>query len=171
MDCVTVRSKPVRLLLIVLTITAASAQPPAPAQPIPFSHKVHAGDSKLPCKTCHANPDPGDQLTIASAAQCMQCHSAIKTESPSIQKLAAFAKNDREIKWQRVYQVPGYVHFNHRAHTAAGTACATCHGPVAQRDELAKEVDISMGACMACHNEKKVSIDCSFCHEAQPGNP
>ena len=29
-----------------------------------FSHKVHAGTVKLPCKACHPNPDPGDEMTI-----------------------------------------------------------------------------------------------------------
>ena len=29
-------------------------------QPIPFSHKVHAGSLGLACKMCHTNPDPGE---------------------------------------------------------------------------------------------------------------
>lgn len=41
----------------------AQGQPTSPAdapkQPIDFSHKVHAGATKLPCKMCHPNPDPG----------------------------------------------------------------------------------------------------------------
>lgn len=119
---------------------------------------------------CHPNPDPGEMMTIAAASKCMQCHSAIKTDSPAIQKLAAFAKNEREIKWQRVYQIPAYVRFSHRSHTDASVACATCHGPVAEREQLAKEVDLSMGACMACHRMKKVSIDCGFCHDQNPGS-
>ncbi len=153
------------LLILIAAVAWGQVQ-----QPIPFSHKTHAGTAKLPCKTCHANPDPGDMMTVAAPAKCMQCHSAIKTESPAIQKLAAFAKNNREMKWQRVYQVPGYVRFNHRSHVDAGTACATCHGAVAEREQLAKEVDLSMGACMSCHSQKKVSIDCGFCHDQQPGN-
>src|SRR5437879_2390892 len=78
----------------------------APQQPVPFSHKAHAGTLKMRCKQCHPNPDPGESMTIAALSTCMQCHSAIKTDSPAIQKIAAFAKNDREMKWVRVYQIP-----------------------------------------------------------------
>ena len=37
----------------------------APAQPLPFSHKAHAGTLKLQCKMCHPNPDPGEVMRIA----------------------------------------------------------------------------------------------------------
>jgi hypothetical protein len=140
-------------------------QASAPEQPIPFSHKTHAGNLKLQCKMCHPNPDPGESMTIAAPATCMQCHSAIKADSPAIQKLAAFAKNGREIRWVRVYEVPSYVRFSHRTHLTAGAKCADCHGPVETRDVLYKEGDISMGGCMNCHRQKSVSIDCTFCHD------
>jgi hypothetical protein len=95
----------------------------------------------------------------------MQCHSAIKTDSPAIQKLAAFAKNDREIRWARVYEIPSYVNFSHRTHLESGNGCEDCHGRVVEREQLFREGDISMGGCMNCHRVKKVSIDCTFCHE------
>lgn len=134
-----------------------------PEQPLPFSHKNHAGDRKLKCKMCHPGSD--ETMQIAKAQVCMQCHSVMKTESPAIQTLAAFAKNDREIKWARVYEIPSYVNFSHKTHLDAGASCEDCHGPVATREVLAREGDISMGACMNCHRAKKVSIDCTFCHE------
>jgi hypothetical protein len=137
---------------------------PAPEQPIPFSHKVHAGDSKIRCRMCHANADPGWAMGIAQAPVCMQCHSAIKTGSPAIQKLAEFAKSGREIAWARVYEVPDYVYFSHRAHLDAGNRCEECHGPVAERVQLAREGDISMGGCMECHRVKKARFDCNYCH-------
>ena len=72
---------------------------------------------KLQCKMCHVNPDPGEMMTVVAASNCMQCHAAVKTGSPAIQKLAAFAKSDREMKWVRVYEVPSYVRFSHRVYT------------------------------------------------------
>ncbi|MBV8819987.1 MAG: cytochrome c3 family protein, partial [Acidobacteriaceae bacterium] len=54
------------------------------------------------------------------------------------------------------------------SHLQSGNTCQECHGPVATRDQLAKEGDISMGGCMNCHRLKKASIDCTFCHEQQP---
>ncbi len=145
-----------------------SAQPiPAPEQPIPFSHKTHSGALKLQCGMCHVNPDPGEMMTVVAASKCMQCHSAVKKDSPAIQKLASFAKNEREIRWVRVYEAPSYVRFSHRVHIQASNTCQDCHGKVAEREQLFKEADISMGGCMNCHRVKKVSIDCAFCHEQQ----
>src|SRR6266498_824520 len=84
------------------TAQTAKQPPPPPTQPIPFSHKMHVGELSLECKSCHANPDPGEKMGINAPAACMQCHSTISSESPAIQKLAAFAKNHREIRWARV---------------------------------------------------------------------
>ena len=153
------------LLLFAVAAIAAAQTPPAPDQPIPFSHKVHAGTAKVKCKMCHPGPAPGESMTIAPASLCMQCHSAIKTDSPSIQKLAAFAKSDREIKWTRIYEIPSYVNFSHKDHLTAGNQCEDCHGKVAERDQLFKEVRLTMGTCVDCHRTKKASIDCTYCHE------
>ncbi len=161
----------------ILTFAAQAPQPapekpavekPAPVpprQPIPYSHKAHAGKLKLKCAECHTNPDPGETMGIPAASVCMPCHSAIHTDSPAIQKLAAFAKNSRRIPWVRVYEIPTYVTFSHREHAAAGNTCAECHGKVTERDQLYREGDISMGGCMACHRLKKASNDCTYCHE------
>ncbi len=158
---------PSRTLTVALLYCAVALAAVAPEQPVPFSHKVHAGTLKMKCKMCHPNPDPGETMAIAAPATCMQCHSTIKTDSAAIQKMAAFVRNDREIKWLRVYQIPSYVSFSHKAHLDAGNKCEECHGPVQTRDQLAREGDITMGGCMNCHRAKKASIDCSFCHEPQ----
>lgn len=157
--------KPFVALMLFAAALAFGQEPAGPEQPIPYSHKLHAGTLKLQCKMCHPNPDPGEIMTLPKAATCMQCHSSVKTDSPAIQKLAAFAKNGREPRWVRIYQIPAYVFFNHRAHVQSGSTCADCHGQVATRDRLFKETDISMGACMNCHRSHKASIDCQFCHE------
>ena len=155
--------RPRALMLLLAAVVAA--QPKAPDQPVAYSHKVHAGALKLKCATCHKNPDPGETMRFPAVAVCIQCHSAIKTDSPEIQKLAAAAKENREIKWARVYQIPSYVSFGHRSHLESGNQCSDCHADVAVRDRLFKEGDISMGGCMNCHRLKKASIDCTYCHE------
>ena len=137
----------------------------APVQPVPFSHKVHAGTMKLACKMCHPNPDPGETMTVVAAAKCMSCHSTIKSDSPAIQRLAAAAKDNRALPWIRVYAIPSFVDFSHRAHLDKGNTCQECHGPVAERDQLAKETDLTMAGCMNCHRAKKASLDCAYCHE------
>ncbi|MGA3240271.1 MAG: cytochrome c3 family protein [Bryobacteraceae bacterium] len=136
-----------------------------PEQPLPFSHKAHAGDLKLQCKMCHPNPNPGESMTIAGPPVCMQCHSAIKTDSPAIQKLAAYAKEGKPVPWVRIYEIPSYVNFSHRSHLQAQNTCADCHGKVAERDRLYREIDLNMGTCMNCHAARKASVDCGFCHD------
>jgi len=152
-------------LAFTLAFTAAAWAQSAPEQPLPYSHKLHAGSLQLKCKGCHLNADPGDAMGFPSVATCMACHTSIATQKPAIQKLTAAAKSGQEIAWVRVYRTPPYVWFSHRSHLAAGSKCETCHGPVAERERMIREGDISMGACVACHQSKKVSVDCSFCHE------
>jgi hypothetical protein len=145
----------------VLAVWAADG----PAQPVPFSHKNHAGTLKLQCKMCHPSPDPGESMTIAPPSVCMQCHSAIKTESPAIQKLAQYAAEGKPLPWVRIYAIPAYVDFSHRSHLAAKNTCEDCHGKVAERDVLYREVNLNMGTCMDCHAGKRASTSCNFCHE------
>jgi hypothetical protein len=145
--------------------TGQTQQKAPPEQPIAYSHKKHVGELKLKCNMCHPNRDPGEIMGIPQAAVCMQCHSSVKTDSPAIQKLADFAKAKRDIRWVRIYQIPTYVMFSHKAHLQTGATCQECHGPVQEREQMFKETDISMGGCMSCHKAKNASNDCSFCHE------
>ena len=152
-------------LASVTTLLAQTGGPPT--QPLPFSHKAHAGDLKLACKMCHRSPDPGEMMGTVAPGVCMQCHSAIRTESPAIQKLAAAARQNREIDWTRVYSIPAFVAFSHRIHLEGGSTCQDCHGNIAARDVLYRERDISMRGCMDCHRAKKISNNCRFCHDAR----
>ena len=154
-------------ILVAASVVGTEAQSTAkgPQQPVPFSHKTHAGLMQLACKQCHPNPDPGESMTIAATAVCMKCHASVKPESPAIRLLAAAAAAKREIAWKRVYEIPGYVRFSHRSHLTAGVKCQACHGQVAERDRLYREGDISMDGCMNCHISQGVNIDCTFCHE------
>ncbi|HUS06326.1 MAG TPA: cytochrome c3 family protein [Bryobacteraceae bacterium] len=154
-----------RLIFLASLFTIAWAAE-APVQPIPYSHKQHLALG-LKCNDCHTNPDPGELMGIPASSKCMTCHSTIKKDSPEIQKLAASARDKKPIHWVRVYQIPSYVFFSHRAHLEAGAKCETCHGKVSERERLFRETDISMGGCMSCHREHKASFDCSYCHELQ----
>jgi hypothetical protein len=89
----------------------------------------------------------------------------VKTDSPHIQKIAAAAKEERELRWVRIYRIPDYVSFSHRAHMEKGSKCQDCHGQVVERERLFREGNITMGGCVECHKEKKASVDCTYCHE------
>ena len=163
------------LLALALGIARSSAQepPPQPAavqQPIPYSHKTHLALG-LKCQQCHPNPDPGAAMTIPTAARCMECHATIAKDKPAIQKLAEFFKDEQPIPWVRVYTVPKWVSWNHRAHLRAGTTCDACHGDVAQMDVLVQVTNVTkMAGCLDCHRTKHATMKCDSCHDLGPGN-
>lgn len=124
---------------------------PVPPQPIAFSHKLHA-EKKLQCTDCHLKAAAGERATIPQADRCNLCHNNIA--------------KDHRISWVRVYRLPDFVFFSHAVHTAkAGIDCQTCHGPVATREVLQKEVSTSMRFCVDCHRARNAPLDCSRCHE------
>lgn len=136
-------------------------------QPIAYSHKTHVALG-LKCTNCHTMPGEGVAATYPAEATCMGCHSTIKTESPEIQKLAAFAAKKERVPWQRVYRVPDIVWFNHAVHAKeAKIECSACHGEVAKRDVLFQEKSIAMPSCMACHAEHGAPNGCDVCHASQ----
>jgi hypothetical protein len=55
--------------------------------------------------------------------------------------------------------------FSHNRHVLKGIACKTCHGAVETMDRVQKAVILDMDRCVACHMEKKASIDCLTCHQ------
>jgi len=134
-------------------------------QPLPFSHKTHAG-AGLRCADCHTLAAPGRQAGLPPASRCMACHRTIKAESPHIALLAGYERNKKPVPWRRLYRLADYVFFSHRRHhVGGGIACETCHGPVASRDVLARETDLSMKACMDCHDQTSASNECHVCHD------
>jgi c(7)-type cytochrome triheme protein len=147
-----------------LLLLAVGSDGQQPQQPIPYSHRVHLALG-LQCGSCHENADPGEYMGFPRETFCMGCHQAIKADSPNIEKLAAAARDQKPVPWVRVYRLPPRVYFSHRVHTAAGTACETCHGPVRERDVMTAEVKHDMKSCMVCHAATKARNDCAACHE------
>ncbi len=143
---------------------SAGGEQSGPSQPIAFSHKEHAGTLALTCDTCHTLSKSGEAFSIAQPPACMQCHQAIATDNPGVQKLAAIASANQTIPWVHIYEVPSFVTFSHKTHLDAGNTCQECHGQVAQRDQLFKETDISMSGCLTCHRAKNAATDCDTCH-------
>lgn len=137
------------------------------AQPIAYSHKQHLAMG-LKCANCHTMPGEGYLATYPKESFCMSCHTAVKKESPEIQKLAAYAAKKEAVPWKRVYRVPDIVWFNHAQHVNdAKIECGTCHGEVAKREVLFQEKSTSMGTCMACHAMEGAPNGCDTCHATQ----
>src|SRR5499427_3602432 len=45
-----------------------------PAQPIAFSHRLHAGELQVQCLYCHSGAEKSRHAGIPSANVCMNCH-------------------------------------------------------------------------------------------------
>jgi hypothetical protein len=138
------------------------------SQPIPFSHKTHFKYMER-CVFCHQVQSPDGGMSFPNEAKCMQCHEAIAVKSPAIQTLARYIQKKKPVPWVQIYQLPDYVYFSHETHAARSKiGCETCHGPVAERDVIAKEKPISMVACIDCHRSSGAPLQCNTCHSANP---
>src|SRR5690349_19382960 len=111
--------------------------PPAPAQPLPYSHKLHVAQG-LQCRMCHTNPAPGSRLTCPATSPCMSCQATIAKDRPAILKLAECSRSRQPIPWVRVYQLTPGVSWSHRKHPDAGMQCVMCHGEVGRLDTMAE---------------------------------
>lgn len=138
---------------------------PKPVQPIAFPHNVHLA-KKIQCVACHRGVAKGPEAGLPSVKTCMVCHGLIATDRPGVQRVAAYAERGEDISWQRVYGFSrtAHVKFNHAPHVRAGVNCAACHGDLAQQSVAERKVNHTMGFCLDCHREKKVSVDCMTCH-------
>jgi Cytochrome c7 and related cytochrome c/Class III cytochrome C family len=130
----------------------------APTQPIPFSHKLHAGQYEIDCKYCHTGVEKGKSANIPSANICMNCHNAIKTTSPNMQMIYAAIEKDEPIQWVRVHNLPDLAYFNHQQHVkVAGLACENCHGEIKEMEVVQQASLLTMGWCIDCHRKTDVN--------------
>ena len=151
-----------------------------PDQPVPFSHKLHAGKYKIDCRYCHAGVEVSRYSSLPSLNICMNCHRTVKTDSPWIKKIAEAYNENKPIAWQKVHLLPDFVKFSHFYHIQAGKDCTVCHGPVENMDVLYQYSNLSMGWCVNCHRQspeegkvlkelkseghQQAPVNCSTCH-------
>jgi hypothetical protein len=58
-----------------------------PDQPIPFSHRLHAGEMGIDCRYCHVNVEKSPHATVPPSQVCMNCHAHVKKDSPVLEEL------------------------------------------------------------------------------------
>ena len=161
----------VGLLLLVGLITAAInyyATPKylrvgyTPYQPVPFSHKIHAGQLGLDCTYCHTNVFEAPHANVPSLHICMNCHDPakgnIKGDSALLAPVRDAYKTGLPMSWVRVHKLPGYVYFNHQVHVNRGVSCVTCHGRIDTMEMVRHEQPLSMSWCLDCHRNPLPSI-------------
>lgn len=136
-----------------------------PTQPIPFSHKLHAGDRKIPCEYCHSAARKSQVAGIPASNTCMGCHKIVHTDKEPIKYLTEKYNKNEPIEWIKVHDLPDFVRFTHKVHvTSAKLACQDCHGAVETMDVVEQVAPLQMGWCLSCHKEKGASTDCLTCH-------
>ena len=122
-----------------------------PVQPVPYSHKLHAGDLGMDCYYCHYTVDKSAYAAVPSTQVCMNCHARVKPQSPRLAKVRESWESGRPIEWVRVHRVADFAFFNHQAHVTAGVSCVSCHGRVDQMVEVQQVEPMNMAWCLDCH--------------------
>lgn len=65
-----------------------------PAQPIAFSHRLHAGELQVQCLYCHSGADKSRHAGIPAANVCMNCHRFISAPLGAIRAEDELAKKE-----------------------------------------------------------------------------
>lgn len=130
-----------------------------PDQPVPYSHKLHAGNMGMDCRYCHNIVEDSHSAGVPSTSTCMNCHRHVKQNSPLLLPVRESFATGKPVPWVRIHKVADYAYFNHAAHvnpSADGTAaigCESCHGRVDQMVVVSQQEPLSMRWCLDCHRE------------------
>ncbi len=147
-----------------------------PPQPVPFSHKLHAGQLKMDCRYCHNTVEVSGHAAVPATATCGNCHggnrvkegatlSVVRQESVLLKPIrdaletADFGRESgKPMEWERVHDLPDFVYFNHSAHISRGVSCVSCHGRVDTMEVVAQRETLSMAWCLECHRNPEKNI-------------
>lgn len=147
-------------------------------QPIEFPHDIHADVNGINCMYCHTYARRSKVAGIPPTSKCMGCHSIIATDKPRIKKLTEYWENNEPPQWNKVHDLPDYVHFTHEKHLQrfvfknegmdvenVSEVCAFCHGDVKKMTVAKKVKPLNMGFCVRCHEQNGGPSDCWKCHK------
>jgi cytochrome c553 len=129
-----------------------------PAQPVPFSHKVHAGQLGLDCRYCHSFVETAAHSNIPAAQVCMNCHSQVQKDNPKLAPLREAWATGKPVEWVQIHKTPDHAYFNHSVHINRGVSCVSCHGRVDQMDVVAQDQSLSMDWCLTCHRAPETAL-------------
>jgi hypothetical protein len=122
-------------------------------QPVPFSHRHHAGELGIDCRYCHTSVEVSAYAGIPPTETCMNCHSQIWAESPVLEPVRSSYRSGESIEWVKVHDLPDFVYFDHSIHVSKGIGCAACHGRVDRMNLTWQESSLQMEWCLDCHRD------------------
>lgn len=132
----------------------------APVQPVPFSHRLHAGQLGMDCRYCHANVERSHEAMVPPTQTCVGCHAPPSEANPSglvrgtsarLEPVRESWRTGRPVEWVRVHNLPDHTYFDHSVHLAAGVGCVSCHGRIDRMEVVTQAEPLSMGWCLDCH--------------------
>jgi hypothetical protein len=122
-----------------------------PEQPVPYSHKLHAGNLGLDCYYCHSTVYKAAFAAVPTSETCMNCHARVKPTSSLLEPVRQSYASGQPVPWVKVHRLADYVYFNHSAHVTAGVSCVSCHGRVDQMVTVKQVKPLNMDFCLECH--------------------
>lgn len=128
-------------------------QDPLNSSNIPFSHKTHVGGLGIDCRYCHSSVEQSPSAGMPATETCITCHSQMWIHAPMLAPVRQSWQTQVPLQWNRVYDLPDYVYFDHSIHVANGVGCSTCHGNVGDMPLTERVVDLQMRWCLDCHRD------------------
>ena len=141
------------LFQLIANSSYATRQGDAREQPIPFSHAHHVGSMGIDCRYCHTSVENSDFSVVPPTKTCMNCHSQIWIDSPTLEPVRESFRTNSSIRWTKVYDLPDYVYFNHSIHVKKGVGCETCHGRIDTQALTWQQPSLQMRWCLDCHRD------------------
>jgi hypothetical protein len=129
-----------------------------PVQPVPYSHKLHAGQLGMDCFYCHSTVNKAAFAALPATQTCMNCHTKVKDTSPRLQLVRDSFRTGQAIPWVQIHRLPDFVYFNHESHVNAGVSCVSCHGRIDQMVEVHQEKPLNMAWCLDCHRNPAPNV-------------
>jgi hypothetical protein len=123
----------------------------ARVQPVQFSHEHHVGVLGIDCRYCHTSVEDSAFAGIPPTKTCMNCHSQIWTNNFMLEPVRESYRTGESLRWNRVYNLPGFVYFDHHIHVQKGVGCASCHGQIDQMQITYQVPSLLMEWCLNCH--------------------
>ena len=127
-------------------------------QPVPFSHEHHVGVLAIDCRYCHTSVENAAFAGIPPTKTCMNCHSQIWVGSQVLQPVRESYRSDQSLRWRRIYNLPGFVYFDHSIHVQKGVGCATCHGRIDEMPFTYQAPSLLMEWCLECHRNPERQV-------------
>lgn len=137
-----------------------------PEQPVPFSHKLHAGELKMDCRYCHNTVEVAAHAAVPATNVCLNCHTgltpddtgvktalktAVHAESLKLAPIRESGLTGKPVEWEKIHDLGDYVYFNHSVHINSGVSCVECHGRIDKMEVVHQDKPLSMSWCLECH--------------------